>query len=121
MNPLITLGITYPNIIVIQGLKFNKILSNIVYIKGKINPGNPLIMNINNFKKNILILVFKLLFVLLGRGSGLHPGLYSYLQNSPKIAPSTILTGLTVTRSSPSFLNYFEHFFLNRDTQSSCG
>ena len=119
MNPLIMLGITYPNIIVIQGFSlFKKILSNKAHIKGKINPGKPHIMNINNFKKNILILVFIHLFLLFRSGSGLHPGLYSYLQNSPKIAPKTILTGLTVTRSSPSFSNFSLHFSLYRSTHS---
>lgn len=109
IKPFITLGIIYPNSIVIQGLKFNKISSNTVHITGRINPGIPHIMNINNLRNAILILVIMDLFLLFERGSGLHPGLYSYLQNSPKIAPNTMLTGLVFTRSSPSFLKLFLH------------
>lgn len=79
--------------------------------KQNINPGNPQSIKIKSFKNTILNFIINDLFLLVfASGSGLHPGLYSYLQNNPKIAPKTILTGLIFRRSSPSFLNFFLHF-----------
>ena len=65
--------------------------------KQYMNPGNPHNIKIKSLRITIFIFVEIDLFLLFFyRGSGLHPGLYSYLQNSPKIAPKTMLTGLIV-------------------------
>ena len=89
--------------------------------KQYMNPGNPHNIKIKSLRITIFIFVEIDLFLLFFyRGSGLHPGLYSYLQNSPKIAPKTMLTGLIVRRSSPSFLkSFFGHFVEKFDSQVS--
>jgi hypothetical protein len=55
INPFIILGIIYPNIIAIQGLKFRNKFSNKVHIRGKMKPGIPHKTNINNLRNNILV------------------------------------------------------------------